>query len=231
MEKYEGYSIFPMTSRRRVVALGYPQGNGPLYYQQDNMSAIVEKVLDEETYFLIRVDEGFLNAVDREGEIQGFSDSPVWDGEMLGNHLYLFGGLIASGMGSNISRGRINVMNAKYVQSLMYQEFGILMKNRIPNVPENEVAPGYEGVIETQDQIDIRDSWIENERCKGQTYIDGLQLQKAVLVSQRAIKILNSKSALMNKNIRFIRCFFLHIRFHVNMKYVTRLLKKCIRQE
>lgn len=182
------YSIFPMTSRRRVVACGYPQGNGPLYYQQDKLSAIVEKILDEETYFLIRVDEGFLNAADREGEMQGFSGSPVWDEEMLDNHRYLFGGLIASGMGSNISRGRINVMNAKYVQSLMYQEFGILMKNRIPNVPENEVAPGYEGVIETQDQIDIRDSWIENERCKGQTYIDGLQLQKAILVSQRAIK-------------------------------------------
>ena len=182
------YSIYPMTNRERVLALGYPQGNGPLYYQQDNLNATVEKVLDGENYFLIRVDESFLNAADREAELKGFSGSPVWDEAMLHEQRLLFGGLIAIGMGSNISRGRINVMNAKYVQSLMYQEFGILMENRIPNVSENEVAPGYGGQIDTPDQVAIRDSWIENERRKGQTYVDGLQLQKAIDVTRRTIE-------------------------------------------
>lgn len=182
------YSIYPMTNRERVMALGYPQGGGPLYYQQDNLSATVEKVLDGENYFLIRVDEPFLNSADREAELKGFSGSPVWDEAMLDDHLHLFGGLIAVGMGTNIRRGRINVMNARYVQSLMYQEFGILMENRIPNVSENEVAPGYEEPIETPDQVAIRDSWIEHERRKGQTYVDGLQLQKAIDVTRKTIE-------------------------------------------
>ena len=182
------YSIYPMTNRERVLALGYPQGNGPLYYQQDNLSATVEKILNGENYFLIRVDESFLNAADRESELKGFSGSPVWDEAKLDENLFLFGGLIAAGMGTNASRGRVNVMNARYVQSLMYQEFGILMENRIPNVSDNEVAPGYEEPMETPDQMIIRDSWIENERRKGQTYVDGLQLQKAIDVTRKAIE-------------------------------------------
>lgn len=153
------YSFYPMTNRERVRALGYSQGDGP-----------------------------FLNAADREAELKGFSGSPVWDEAMLEEHQYLFGGLIAAGIGTNISRGRIKVMNARYVQSLMYQEFGILMENRIPNVSENEVAPGYEEPIETPDQAAIRDSWIEHERCKGQTYVDGLQLQKAIDVTRKTIE-------------------------------------------
>ena len=52
-----------------------------------------------------------LNAADREAELKGFSGSPVWDEAMLHEQRLLFGGLIAIGMGSNISRGRINVMN------------------------------------------------------------------------------------------------------------------------
>ena len=182
------YFVYPMTSREQVLAFGYPQGTGPLYYQQDRLSAMVEKVLKEENYFLIRVDAQNLNNADRQAELKGYSGAPVWDEELLNMDAYLFGGLISAGMGANISRGRINVMNARYIQSLMYQEFGILMKNRIPDILEGEIAPGYEKTIETPDQVIIRDSWVENERRKGQTYVDGLQLQMAVNVIHETIK-------------------------------------------
>lgn len=181
------YSIYPMTTQEKVMALGYPQGEGPVYYQQDQLSATVEKVLEKENYFLIRVDETSLNSADREAELKGFSGAPVWDEAKMEEDIALLGGFIAIGMGTNISRGRIKVMNAKYVQSLMREEFGIYMQNRIPNVTEAEIAPGYQESAESPDQLAVRECWIENERRKGQTYVDGLQLKRAIEVTRAAI--------------------------------------------
>lgn len=181
------YSIYPMTTREKVMALGYPQGEGPVYYQQDQLSATVVKVLEKENYFLIRVDETFLNSADREAELKGFSGAPVWDEAKIDENNALLGGFIAVGMETNINRGRIKVMNAKYVQSLMREEFGIYMQNRIPDVTDAEIAPGYQEFAESSDQLVVRECWIENERRKGQTYVDGLQLKKAIEVTRAAI--------------------------------------------
>lgn len=48
----------------------------------------------------------------------------MWDEESLGDQTLLFGGLMAIGVGSNINRGRVNVMNARLLQTLMRDEFG-----------------------------------------------------------------------------------------------------------
>ena len=181
------YAMFPMTNRERIIAFGYPKGSGPLFYQQDNLTATVEKVLDNQNNFLIRVNEDSVNSADREAELKGYSGSPVWDEDNLEKEIYLLGGLIAVGVGSNISRGRVNVMNAKVIQSLMRDEFGIMIEMKVPNVPQIDIAPGYECAEDTEDQIVVRDSWIENERRKAQTYVDSLQLQKAVDISRETI--------------------------------------------
>lgn len=159
------YSMYPMTSGERIVAIGYPQGGeGPVYYQQDELSAEVLRSHKNENYFVIRIDEGFLNAADRESELKGFSGSPVWDEKMLGDQVYLFGGLIASGAWGNVSRGRVNVMTAMLFQSLMKDEFGVTVEMRLPTVKDNDIAPGYEESEETDDQIIVRSGWVENER-------------------------------------------------------------------
>lgn len=78
------YAIYPMTSAERVVAVGYPRGTaGSVYYQQDELTAKVLRVQNNQDYFVIRVDESFLNAADRESELKGFSGSPVWDEQKL----------------------------------------------------------------------------------------------------------------------------------------------------
>lgn len=192
------YAIFPMSSGERVLAVGYPQGSDEtlyyqkgsdetLYYQQDELSAKVLRVQNDQDYFVIRVDEGFLNTADRESELKGFSGSLVWDEQKLNNKIYLFGGLIANGVGNNISRGRVKVMNARLLQNLMKDEFGITIETRLPFVPESDMAPGYQDISETADQLKVRASWVENERRKARTYISSLQLQKAVDVTREAI--------------------------------------------
>lgn len=182
------YSMYPMSNGERIVAIGYPQGTAEaIYYQQDELSAKVLRVQNNQNYFVIRVDEVFLNAADRESELRGFSGSPVWDEQMLSAQVYLFGGLIALGVGSNISRGRVNVMSALLIQSLMRDEFGISIDMRLPTVKDVDIAPGYEEPEETADQIAVRSGWVENERRKAQTYINSLQLQKAVDSSRAAI--------------------------------------------
>lgn len=180
------YSMYPMTSGERIVAIGYPHGEETtLYYQQDELSAVVHRAQSNQDYFLIRVDDTYLNAADREAELKGFSGSPVWDEEKIKNKQYLFGGLISAGFGSNVSRGRVTVMNARLLQSLMKDEFGITIETRLPLVPDSDIAPGYEE--ESSDKLIVRAGWIENERRKAKTYIDTLQLKKAVDSTRAAI--------------------------------------------
>lgn len=190
------YSMYPMSSGERIIAIGYPQGSaGTVYYQQDELSAKVLRIQNDQPYFIIRVDEEFLNAADREVELRGFSGSPVWDEQMLRDEVYLFGGLIAFGESNNINRGRVNVMNSLFLKSLMGSKFGINIEMRLPTVKDEDIAPGYEEPEETEDQIAVRTGWVENEKQKAQTYINSLQLQQAV----------NSSRATIN-NSEFAKC-------------------------
>lgn len=190
------YAMYPMTNGECVLAVGYPNGSdGPVYYQQDELTAQVLRVQDSQDYFVIRVNDSFLNAADREAELKGFSGSPVWDAQKIDESIYLFGGLIAIGVGRNISRGRVNVMSARLLQSLLKDEFGISIEMRLPSVDDSEIAPGYEETGESPDQLAVRAGWVENERRKAQTYVDTLQLQKAVEASRATIS-----------NSEFARC-------------------------
>lgn len=190
------YAMYPMTSGERILAVGYPNGpGGSVYYQQDELSGKVLRIQNDQDYFVIRVDESFLNTSDRDAELKGFSGSPVWDEQKINDNAFLLGGLIAIGVGSNINRGRVNVMNARVLQSLMKDEFGITIETRLPLVDADEIAPGYEEPDESPDQITVRAGWVENERRKAQTYVDTLQLQKAVDISRAAIS-----------NSEFVKC-------------------------
>ena len=87
----------------------------------------------------------------------------MWDEESLGDQTLLFGGLMAIGVGSNINRGRVNVMNARLLQTLMRDEFGVTIESGLPMVDDSEIAPGYEEPEESPDQLMVRAGWIENE--------------------------------------------------------------------
>lgn len=182
------YALYPMTNGERVIAVGYPNGmEGPVYYQQVDLKAEVMRAHESQPYFVIRVDDASVNTADRYGELKGFSGSPVWDEQNLEKNIYLFGGLNAFGAGSNISMGRVNVMNARLLQSLMRDEFGINIETRIPMIPESDIAPGFEETEESSDEQIVRAGWIENERRKAHTYIDSLQLLKATETLRGAI--------------------------------------------
>ena len=71
-------------------------------------------------------------------------------------------------------------MNARLLQTLMRDEFGVTIESGLPMVDDSEIAPGYEEPEESPDQLMVRAGWIENERRKAQTYVDTLQLLKAV---------------------------------------------------
>lgn len=182
------YALYPMTNGERVIAVGYPNGiAGPVYYQQADLKAEVMRIDESQPYFVIRVDDASVNTADRYGELKGLSGSPVWDEQNLQKDVYLFGGLIAFGVGNNISMGRVNVMNARLLQSLMRDEFGIKIKTINPMIPESDIAPGYEEQEEFSDEQIVRAGWIENERRKAHTYIDSLQLLKATETLRAAI--------------------------------------------
>lgn len=184
------YAMYPMTKREMVTAVGYPQSMSgqPLYYQQDRLRGQVEKILENQNYFLIRVTDDFLNAADRAEELNGFSGSPVWDDEKLEDGCCLFGGLIAFGDGSHISRARVNVVNARLIQSLMREKFHVTIETKLPMIPDKDVAPGYEAAeADNEDKKAVRDSWIEHERSKGQTYVDNLKLRQAIKTCKEAI--------------------------------------------
>ncbi|MDC7286919.1 serine protease [Blautia schinkii] len=184
------YFVYPMTKREEIISVGYPysEGNSSLYYQQTELLAGVEKVLEKENYFVIRVNSSFLNTSDRESELRGFSGSPVWDKNEADKGMYLFGGLIAFGEGSNIPRSQLNVMKARAIQSLMRDVFDIYIESCIPGVPKEDIAPGYISTADdTRDQKAVRDSWMENEKNRARTYVDNLKLQKCIEVCRETI--------------------------------------------
>lgn len=187
--KPTAYSMYPMINHEKVISVGYPQGDAleHLYYQQDSFHGQVQKVLKNQNHFVIRVTDNFLNFADRYEDLKGFSGAPVWDEMKVADNVYLFGGLTAFGVGRNISRGRVNVMSARALHTLMLQEFGINIESRLPSIPDEDIAPGYDDNKDSTDHKAVRDSWIENERQKARTYIDCLQLQKAIDVSKLAI--------------------------------------------
>ena len=184
------FFFFPMSAGEKVVSKGYPgypTEDTFLYYQQDSLEAIVDKVLNKEKYFLIRVNDTFLNHADREVELKGFSGSSIWDEANLRGKSFLCGGVISSAVDYNVSRGRIKVIHANYLRELMLQKFGIAIEMRIPTVPDSDIAPGT--IIEKDriDWTDVRDSWIENERRKAKTHVNTLQLKKAISTIDKVI--------------------------------------------
>lgn len=176
------YYISPVKDGQSVTAIGYPEGNSsePLLYQQDQFDAVVLRNLNKQNYFQIRVDNRFLNASDREAELKGFSGSPLWDTEGLKKGAYFLAGIVSSGNGNNVSRGRVNVMNARLLQSLLNDTFTISIEARLSTVPAKDIALGYQKPDESEDQKAIRTTWIEDERNKARVFLDDIQLQKAI---------------------------------------------------
>lgn len=71
----------------------------------------------------------------------------------------------------NCKRDFTYVMNARLLQTLMRDEFGVTIESGLPMVDDSEIAPGYEEPEESPDQLMVRAGWIENERRKAQTYL------------------------------------------------------------
>lgn len=178
------YVIYPMSVQERIVAVGYPESDNNLniYYQQDQFCGQVLKILPDQNDFVIRITDDFLNLADREIDLKGFSGSAVWDEANIKEHKYLFGGIVSRGLKTDINRSRVCVVNARLVQSLLREEFGIHIDTKIPGIPEKDIAPGFTGETteNTEDLRIVRKSWIENERKKIQIYIDDLKLQNAI---------------------------------------------------
>lgn len=176
-----GYMLVPMTDGEKIHTVGYPECEDiSVYYQQMSLDGEVMRIDSNADYFMACLYGDNLNSADREAELKGFSGAPVWDKQSLDDNAHLLGGIIASGVGCNISLGRVKVMNSKLLAGLMRDEFGIEMQYALPGVPEKDIAPGYIGGEISADHKTVLGGWIENECCKAQTYIDNLQLKKAI---------------------------------------------------
>lgn len=183
------YAMCLLTGKDRIIAVGYPSSNEKkLYYKQSDIGGEVMRILNDADDFVIRVDGKDINTADREADLIGYSGSPVWDAIKLSENKYYLGGLIASCLDVNANGGRVRAMQSRMLQSLMKDEFGIIIESRLPFVPESEIAPGYEGSKIVADLQAVRAGWVENEERKVRMHLATLQLKKAAETAKAAIE-------------------------------------------
>lgn len=185
------YRFYPMNEDEAAIAYGYPVGRGEknLYYRQDKTKGEVLNVLEEESYFVLRIEDKFLNQADRTVELEGFSGSPVWESENLKADKCLMGGIISSGMDGDAHRARVRVISSRVIQTFLRERFDIHLESVLPFISEDEIAPGYKNAEKQITDIKIvRDSWIERSKTQIRAYIDDLKLGKAIEVYRKTIK-------------------------------------------
>lgn len=181
------FAFYPMKEREEIITIGYPDrlAGEPLYYQQDDVTGTVSRVLEGQPFFIIRIEETVQNNADRPIELKGLSGAPVWEAKGLNEGKYLLGGIISSGIKQSISRGRVRVISARRVQLFLHDILGISVDSELPGTREDEIAPGYDSY---QDMVMVRGGWIENSKREIKGYIEDLKLQKAIDVCNETIR-------------------------------------------
>lgn len=168
-----------------VYAQGYPGGcveDENILFALDSTQGKIKTVLPKQPAFEFRVQDAFLDAGDRELELEGFSGSPLWD---LSDSEHCVVGLMAAGKRSNVFRGLVQAVKIRYIQSIMKNQFGVVVESKLPWIPEEDVATRgemcYDGTLLSMAEPKTpQDVWLAEEQQKVHAFIDELKLGSAI---------------------------------------------------
>ncbi len=179
------YCVAEASRGNQVFAQGYPNGMIDVKELLEALDVAHGKVLHnipDGDSFVFRLEDVYLDAANRVSELQGFSGSAVWSGE---KEVLSVLGIISSGVGENIYRGRINAVKMRVIRSIMETHFRVHMDRCIAAIPEQDVAGanGYVSytVAETEEVPEtIYDKWLVQETERVRAYIDDSKIEKAI---------------------------------------------------
>lgn len=187
------YTITEARKGNKIFAHGYPMGCGlknDLLYLLDAAHGTVLHNAPNSTGFTFRIEDGYMDAGNRIYEMQGFSGSPLWNGD---NEEISIMGLLASGFGETMYRGKVSAVKMEPIRSIMKNHFHILLETRIAHIPEEDVAGGQaaykqDKAIEVVVENAIYDEWLVKRTEKVRAYIDDIKFQSAIDLARQTMQ-------------------------------------------
>lgn len=172
---------------------GYPGGcraGEELLFALDKTAGKVKVVVPQSPVFEFRVEDSFLDTMDRELELEGFSGSPVWDSS---DHEHSVVGLMAAGKRRNVFRGLVKAVKMRYIHSIIKNRFGVMIETKLPWIPEEDVATRgelrYDGTLQPmEDSGTAQDTWLTEQQQQIRALIDELKLSTAISLCQELMK-------------------------------------------
>lgn len=172
---------------------GYPGGcrdGEELLFALDRTVGKVKAAARQSPVFEFRVEDSFLDTMDRELELEGFSGSPVWDSADSEHSVV---GLMTAGKRRNAFRGVVKAVKMRYIQSIMKNRFGIMIETKLPWIPEEDVAGRgelrYDGTLPpVEDRGTAQDTWLTEQQQRVRALIDELKLSTAISLCQELME-------------------------------------------
>ena len=203
------YLIAEARKGDKVFSQGFPGGikqGIPLLEIMDTTRGTVLHSLSDRREFTFREEDGYLDQGNRVYELEGFSGAPVWHGE---EENFSVLGLLSSGEGETVYRGRVSSVKMGIIRSIMKNHFNILLETRIIGIPEEDVACGktqllYDGTTRLPQKQSMYDDWLGMQTEKVRAYIDDIKFQKAIAFA---------KETMLNE--RFDQCSLHMIKHHM----------------
>ena len=186
------YYIAEAHRNDHVYVQGYPGGlkeEEILLDALDEAYGTVRVSAGDQEYFSIRIEDRFLDQTQRVYEMMGFSGAPVWN--MQEDKCSLCG-LLSSGSGQTVYRGKVYAMKAELIRSIMKTHFQIVLKRKICGVPEKDVAGNggrtavLDGNLENEMLSDGSVKWIETQCGKIRDCLTDLKLQAGIDIGREA---------------------------------------------
>lgn len=176
-----------------VFTQGFPNGTAAAKELLEALDTAHGKVLHSipsSNNFVFRLEDAYLDSSNRVYELQGFSGSAVWNGE---NEVPSVLGLLSSGVGETVYRGRINAVKMSVIRNIMETHFYVHMDTCIAVIPESDVAgenryAGY-AMQDTEELPEtLYDKWLVLETEKVRAYIDDSKIEKAIAIAKEAMQ-------------------------------------------
>lgn len=187
------YCVAEASRGNQVFMHGFPNGTEDVKELLEALDVAHGRVLHHSPArdsFVVRLEDTYMDVSNRVYELQGFSGSAVWNGE---KEVLSILGLVSSGVGATVHRGRINAVKMGIIRSIMETHFHVHMDRCIAAIPEQDVAGenGYVSYMATAVEElpeTIYDKWLVKETEKVRAYIDDSKIEKAITVAKETMQ-------------------------------------------
>lgn len=174
------YRALSVSDKESLLAIGYPivRSSSSVYKYQDELSLRVLRVLESSAYFTATLDDYRTDCTSRIDELRGYSGSPVWIEDSSGE--FCVCGLIKGAFNPNASRGRIEIVKAECIVSILRNRFGLQLECGVKGIGQDESALGYAGDYSENEKRTVLRGWIENSYNKASLSLEALKPLKCI---------------------------------------------------